>query len=166
MPDISPYERQLIEGALSSRANEIDAGTALVMLPDLLEFRRISDGAIWPALHASGFRPLRGAPAFHSGSWVGDVARCLRSAELMVADLTARNPDVLYALGLAHGLGRCPILIAQDPDDLPFHLQSLRCIRYDSQAPGLWELREELARAVRVFLAASQASRAGEGPET
>lgn len=165
VPNTSPYERQLIEAALSSRGNEIDAGTALVMLPDLPDFRRIGDGAIWPALQAAGFRPLRGDPAFHSGSWVGDVARWLRSAELIVADLTARNPDVLYALGLAHGLGRCPILIAQSPDELPFHLQTLRCIRYEPTTAGLWEMREELARAVRVFLAAAEASRAGEAPK-
>jgi hypothetical protein len=95
MPGISPYERQLIDAALSSRGNDMDAGTALVMLPDLPDFRRIGDGAIWPALQAAGFRPLRSDPAFHSGSWVGDVARWLRFAELIVADLTARNPDVL-----------------------------------------------------------------------
>jgi hypothetical protein len=157
MPGGSAYERQLIEAALEFRESPLEPGTALLLIPEVYDFHQVCNVAVWPALSACGFRPLRGALPFDSGSWLGDVARWLRGAEVIIADVTGRNPDVLYALGLAHGLGRCPLLIAQDPDELPFHLQELRCIGYRSHPYGLWALREELSRALRVFLAAAQA---------
>ena len=157
MPGVSSYERQLIEAALVSRESQLDPGTALVLIPEVYDFHQVCNVAIWPALATSGFRPIRGALPFDSESWLGDVGRWVRGAEVIIADVTGRNPDVLYALGLAHGLGRCPLLIAQDPDELPFHLQELRCIGYRSHPDGMWALREELSRALRVFLAGIQA---------
>jgi hypothetical protein len=157
MPGGPGFERGLIEAALASREAAVEPGTALLLIPEVYDFQRVCNGAVWPALASCGFRPLRGMLPFDSGSWLGDVAHWLRGAEVIIADVTSRNPDVLYALGLAHGLGRCPLLIAQDPDELPFHLQELRCIAYRSHQEGLWALREELSRALRVFLAAARA---------
>lgn len=165
MPGGSAYERQLIEAALASRESALDSGTALVLIPEVYDLYQVCNAGIWPALSACGFRPLRGVLPFDSGSWLGDVARWLRGADLIIADVTGRNPDVLYALGLAHGLGRCPLLIAQDAQELPFHLQELRCIAYRSDPDGLWALREDLGRALRVFLAAAQVPPESQGPE-
>lgn len=158
MPKASLYERQLIEAAFASRDPPPPQGMALVLSPHLAELRNVRDAAIWSALSSCGFRRLKGPAAFDSASWLADVVRWLEGAQIIVADLTGRNPDILYAVGLAHGLGRCPLLIAQDPDELPFQLQQLRCIRYRDNVDGWWDLREELSRAVRVFLTSSEAS--------
>src|SRR5689334_23379128 len=112
MSGVSHYEQQLIEAALESRESALDPGTALVLIPEVYDFYQVCNAPIWPALPACGFRPLRGALPFDSGSWLGDVARWLRGADVIIADVTGCNPDVLYAMGLAHGLGRCPLLIA------------------------------------------------------
>ena len=77
------------------------------------------------------------------------------TAEVIVVDASGLNAIVLYLLGLCHGLGRSPILIARDPQLLPFNLPALRCVSYDMSKQGLQVLRIELARRIRVFLASA-----------
>jgi hypothetical protein len=158
MAGASPFERNLVEEALRSRLPPIEQGIALVLTPDSADFRIIRDAAILPALSSCGFVP---APelAFDWATHLGEVARWVRGAELIVADVTGCNADVMYVLGLCHGLGRSPLLTSQDPDALPFELRSLRCIDYWNDTGGLWVLREDLARAVRVFMASAENSR-------
>jgi hypothetical protein len=158
MSAASPFEHSLTEEALRSDLAPIEKGIALVLTPDTADFRIIRDAAIWPALSACGFVPTPDL-AFDSGASLSYVARWVRGAELIVADVTGRNPDVMYALGLCHGLGRYPLLTSQDPSALPFGLRSLRCISYWNDTGGLWVLREDLSRAARVFMAAAETSR-------
>jgi len=158
MSRASPYERNLAAEAMTSPLAPIEKGTALVLVPD--GFQYICDVAVWPALAAVGFRPPRDCRAFDSSAWLHDAARWINGAELIVADLTGMNPEVLYMLGLCHGLGRQPLLICQDsePSYLPFMLQSLRHIVYQDDAAGLRWLREELTRAIHVFVDSANAS--------
>jgi hypothetical protein len=155
---VSRYERELIAAELGPVETGHEQDVALFLAPDTLDFRQIAEVAVWPALAVSGFKPVLNLHAFDSNGWLKDVARAVRGAELLVADVTGPNPDVLYALGLCHGLGRCPLLISQNSIELPFHLQSLCRIDYENSAAGLRHLREDLARAIRVFLAAAEAS--------
>jgi len=153
MPLVSAYERQLIQTALRSEQRDLDPNTALVLIPDTPEHRHVCEAAIWPALQANGFRKLKGVTPFTSDSWLSDAARWVQGAHVIIADVTGRNPDLMYVLGLCHGLGRYPLMISQDPMDLPFTLRSLHCIAYASHSYGLWYLREDLARELRVFVA-------------
>ena len=157
MPGASPFERKLIDEALRLQSSSIESGVALVLTPDSADFHVIRDAAIWPALSSCGFAP---APelAFDWATQLSEVARWVRGAELIVADVSGCNADVMYVLGLCHGLGRSPLLTSQDPDTLPFGLRSLRCIDYWNDTGGLWVLRDDLARAVRVFMASAESS--------
>jgi hypothetical protein len=94
---------------------------------------------------------------FDSSSNLTDVARWILRSEIILADLTYLNTDLMYVLGLAHGLGRCPLLLTQRPLELPFNLGALRWLEYAPHREGLIELRIHLIRAIRVFLAAVRA---------
>ncbi|NTU74475.1 hypothetical protein HGB07_10215, partial [Candidatus Roizmanbacteria bacterium] len=70
------------------------------------------------------------------------------------ADLTGKNPNVFYELGLAHALAKPAILIAESMDDVPFDLQSLRHLVYDKNLPR-WgdDLQERITKAIKEVLA-------------
>jgi len=157
MAQVSRHERELIEQALASDRPPSEPGAIIVVLPDTAEFEQLAESALWPALAENGFR-RSGIYPFDSGSTLADIARSIRSVDLLVADLTGPSPDVMYALGLAHGLGRCPILLSQNPQALPAALDAFRCIKYANHHAGRWTLRQELARAIRVFVAEAGAS--------
>jgi len=73
----------------------------------------------------------------------------------VVAELTSRNPNVMYELGLSHGIRKPVILISQTIDDVPFDLRAIRCILYDTTEPD-WagELRGKVIDSIRTILAA------------
>jgi hypothetical protein len=158
MARISRYERDLIAAFLPRSTPPMEPGVALVLMPDTIAHREIYWAAISPALTECGFRPASRGEAFDSRSSLDVAMRCVNNAEVIVADVTGGNADVLYMLGLCHGLGRCPLLISQDPATLPLGLGGMRCVEYIDDPPGHQWLREHLTRALRVFLAAAEAS--------
>lgn len=58
------------------------------------------------------------------------VWRSIRSAHVIIADLTGLNANVLYEVGMAHALGKEVILVTQNPEELPFDVKGLRWIPY------------------------------------
>jgi nucleoside 2-deoxyribosyltransferase len=62
--------------------------------------------------------------------WAG-----INSAKVLVAELTTRNPNVFYELGLAHALEKPVVLISSNSDDVPFDLKHIRVIYYDVTDP-------------------------------
>lgn len=74
-----------------------------------------------------------------------DVIRLLWSARVVIADLTGKNPNVLYEAGIAHSLGRDTVQIAQSALDIPFDLRALRSVEYTPSVDGLTDLSSALA---------------------
>src|SRR5215212_2363683 len=82
-----------------------------------------------------------------------DVWDSIRRARLVVAELTGRNANVLYELGLAHALGKPAVIITNTIDDVPFDLKDVRCRVYDKDNPRWGEvLRRSVARTIRSVL--------------
>lgn len=78
-----------------------------------------------------------------------DIIIDLDKAELIVADLTALNPNVMYELGIRHTLCKKTLLITQDINELPFDLKGYYCIEY------AWKTnqnRRELSRNIKQTL--------------
>jgi len=59
------------------------------------------------------------------------IRNALHSAELVVADLTERNPNVMYEIGVRHALGLPLLMISRDLRGLPFDVSHYRTISYD-----------------------------------
>jgi len=47
----------------------------------------------------------------------------ISKADVIVADMTGRNPNVFYEVGYAHALGKIVLLLTQNADDIPFDLK-------------------------------------------
>ena len=66
---------------------------------------------------------------------MNDVQRIIE-ADFVIADLTARNPNVFYELEIAHSVGKPVILLAQDTADVPFDIRDNRVITYGTRYDG------------------------------
>ena len=73
----------------------------------------------------------------------------IAKADLIVADMSGRNPNVFYEVGYAHALGKRVILLTRSADDIPFDLKHYPHIVYSGQITAL---KSELERRVRWFL--------------
>lgn len=103
-----------------------------------------------PAIEAAGLTPRRADDLARPGTIVHDIWTYTQNATVVLADLTGRNPNVFYELGLAHALAKPVILLTESLDDVPFDLRALRVIIYDKNLPDWGEaLQEQIARSIR-----------------
>ena len=89
-----------------------------------------------PAIEKAGLKPVRAdADIFATGKIMDQVWRGISAAKVMVAELTTRNPNVFYELGLAHALKKPVVLISSNEEDVPFDVRHIRVIYYDTNDP-------------------------------
>jgi hypothetical protein len=66
------------------------------------------------------------------------------SSRFVIANITGRNANVFYELGIAHAIDKEVILVAESEAEIPFDLKSKRIVFYDSHA----ELHQKLVVAI------------------
>jgi hypothetical protein len=76
---------------------------------------------------------------------VDDIWEGICESDIVLADVTGRNPNVMYEIGMAHTVGKPVVIITQSIDDVPFDLKHYRCIIYSYSPKGVKELEERLA---------------------
>lgn len=102
-----------------------------------------------PAIEAAGMKPTRADDLYRPGNIVNDIWNYTKSADIILADLTSKNPNVFYELGLAHAITKPAVLITASIDDVPFDLRSLRVLVYDINLPNWGEkLKNEITKAL------------------
>lgn len=89
-----------------------------------------------PAIKAAGLEPHRADDLNRPSTIVHDIWEYTKAARLLLADLTERNPNVFYELGLAHAIAKPAILVADSIEAIPFDLRHLRVIVYNKNDPG------------------------------
>jgi len=89
-----------------------------------------------PAIRKAGLRPVRADnDIFATGKIMDQVWSGISVAKVLVAELTSRNPNVFYELGLAHALRKPVVLISSNEDDVPFDVRHIRVIYYEVSDP-------------------------------
>jgi len=83
------------------------------------------------AILDAGLNPIRADELFTASAVIDDIWDLTKRSKIVLADLTEKNPNVFYELGLAHALAKPALLITESMDDVPFDLRHLRVITYD-----------------------------------
>ncbi|UCH95687.1 MAG: hypothetical protein JSV88_02260, partial [Candidatus Aminicenantes bacterium] len=63
-----------------------------------------------PAIKSAGLEPKRADNLYRPSTIVNDIWTYTKKAKIVLADLSERNPNVFYELGLAHALAKPAIL--------------------------------------------------------
>lgn len=80
------------------------------------------------------------------------VWESINRARVVIAEMTGRNPNVFYELGIAHTLGKPVIMITQSMDYVPFDLKHLRCIVYEFKPGKIEKFESTLEKTVQNVL--------------
>jgi hypothetical protein len=93
---------------------------------------------------------VRADELFTTGSVVEQIWDQIEKAKLLLADLSGKNANVFYELGLAHAARKPVVFTSSDVEDVPFDLRHLRVIIYDIREPE-WapRLRQSVADYLR-----------------
>src|SRR5664279_3080517 len=106
---------------------------------------------IEPAAALFGNQPIRADGIRKPGEIPDQLYRALRDWELVIADLTDANPNVMYELALRHLTGKCTIAISEYKR-LPFDVQHIRTEQFVRTEAGLIAGRARLVGALRAVL--------------
>ena len=106
---------------------------------------------IRPVLAKEGFTVARADDIESNRNILRDVIEGIDKSDLVVAELTGNNPNVLYELGLAHALRKPVLHLTQNIDDVPFDLRSYRMIEYSRDFSKIGEAKEKLGSNARAF---------------
>lgn len=123
--------------------------SCFIMMPFGGQFDSYYRQVLCPAVEASGMQPVRADEIFSSRALMDDVSRAIEGAGICLADVSGRNPNVAYELGMAHALGKPVIMLTQDVEDVPFDYKHLRILTYDPTGHG-WEqdLHDSVMRTI------------------
>jgi len=102
-----------------------------VMMPFASDLEWVYHDLIRPVVEKLGLSVLRADDIFAPGSITEQIRVAIQQSRLCIADVTNRNPNVLYEVGIAHTLGKPTVLLTQAIEDTPFDLRSLRVIVYE-----------------------------------
>lgn len=124
-------------------------GTCFVMMPFKDPFGVYYDAIFKRAISKANLDSVRADDLFRPSVIVSDLWQMIQQAKLLLAELTTKNANVFYELGLAHAIGKPVILVSETMDDVPFDLQQLRVLLYDKNDPGWGEkLSEAITNAI------------------
>jgi hypothetical protein len=135
-PILSAKSKPVIQNARPREFLE----TCFVMMPFGSWFDKYYQDIYAPAIRDAGFEPVRADELFSTGSVVEQIWEQIEKSAVLLADLTDKNANVFYELGLAHAARKPVVFTSRRVDDIPFDLRHLRVIVYETQEPN-WSVK-------------------------
>lgn len=121
---------------LSKAASVSSDDTCFVMMPFAPPLGDYFAKIFEPAIEKAGLKAMRADnDIFGTGKIIDQIWNGINSAKVLIAELTSRNPNVYYELGLAHALKKPVVLVCANEQDVPFDLKHIRVIYYDMHDP-------------------------------
>lgn len=94
-------------------------------------FNRVYEHLIKPACEMSGFKPNRADDAKASHMIMFDILKNIIECDMAICDLSSKNANVFYELGLRQAFNKKTILITDGRTNTPFDITGFRYVKYD-----------------------------------
>ncbi|HZT61314.1 MAG TPA: hypothetical protein VFA21_22090 [Pyrinomonadaceae bacterium] len=94
-------------------------------------FARVYDYLIGPACIKARFRPTRADEVQRTNHIIIDVVKRVVEADMVLCDLSSRNPNVMYELGIRQAFDKPVTIIKDMRTPRIFDIQGLRDVEYD-----------------------------------
>jgi len=133
-----------------TKREQLGCFLALPFSPEFEAIRRVVNAAVTRA----GFRAISFENQPPTGRSIRETLMGeLAQADCVIADLTNRNPNVHFELGLAQAMGKAvfPIVRRDSFDQIPFDLRDVLTINYEPTPIGLRNLRSQISKVLSEF---------------
>lgn len=115
----------------AARATAVAGGTCFLLMPFIREMRSVH-AAVKEICENLGIKCTRADDIYSQRPIFASILDSIISSEIIISDLTGKNPNVFYETGIAHSVRepQSVILVAQSLDDVPFDLRHLPIVLY------------------------------------
>lgn len=136
-----------------------------IVMPFSLEWSNDVHQTLANSCKSVSVTPVRGDDVFTPTDILVDIWQSINGADFVIADITGRNANVLYELGVAHTLAKPVLIISRNAADIPIDLATRRVILY-GQSQDAWQedLGVKVTRAIKEILRLYQLSAAESQP--
>lgn len=93
-------------------------------------FRKIYDDLLIPAIKSAGFVPKRAGDDLSSSMIQIEIVRDLVSSPMAICDLSTRNPNVLFELGIRQAFDLPVVLVQEKGTKRIFDISTINTIEY------------------------------------
>jgi hypothetical protein len=109
---------------------------------------------IRPACEELGLTVERADDWYRPGVIMQEIIQAITRADLVIAEITPKNPNVYYELGYAHAAGVPTILLftPTETESLPFDVSGQRAIFYEDSIGGKAAVDRDLRRHIKSVL--------------
>jgi len=83
------------------------------------------------------------------GRITNQIMKHIIGDDLVIADLSGLNPNVMYELAIRHTINKPVIQICETETRLPFDVSDERTIFYDDDVSGIRDLRNQLRKTIK-----------------
>lgn len=163
-PNVLPGTKRILNHSVSNEIDLSQIGVAprfnkikfqlkknyvFYLCPFQEPFNAIYRDHVRVSANSMGFTIDRADEIYGTQPIIEDIWEAINSAEIVIADVTGRNPNVMYEIGMAHTVGKPVVIMTQTIEDVPFDLRHHRCIVYSYTPPGCRELQERIEGTLR-----------------
>ncbi len=120
-----------------------------VLMPFSEKFADVYELGIKAACKDAGAYCERVDEQVFDGNILERVYNQIAKADIIIAEMSGRNPNVFYEIGYAHALNKRAILLTQNAEDIPFDLQHFPHIIYGGR---ITILRPQLETRIRWYI--------------
>lgn len=117
---------------------------AFVLMPFEDKFDLIYRYVLVPALESAGFKVHRADSTLDQRNIIKDIIESIDSADLVIAEITTLDPNVMWEVGVAHALLKPTLQLTLAIEDAPFDLKAYRMIPYSTSQEKIEELQNKL----------------------
>jgi hypothetical protein len=107
-----------------------------------------------PIVESMGLKILRADEIFSANPIFDDIVTAIEQAAIVIVDISGRNANCFYELGIAHTLKRSrTIMVTHDHyDETPFDIAHFRIIKYQDSIAGKQLFEENLRKTLNTIL--------------
>lgn len=114
-------------------------------------FTKVYEQIFKPAIENAGYESYRVDENNISDSIIVKIFEAIQDCPMALCDLSNRNPNVLYELGLRQAYDKPVVLVQDDKTERIFDVSGINTISYKSDRlyENVLEAREKITRAIR-----------------
>lgn len=144
---------QFLDKSTLSATRSDSKYTLFVMMPFAERLRWVFDDVVVPVGNELGIHVSRLDEDAFVGRITEKMESMIASSDILLADITEFNANVMYELGLAHGMlrKRRTILVGQDVSKIPFDIHDYVVIDYGTSQSAI-RFKDRLRSSITIIL--------------